>query len=392
MARDEVTKRKRMGRIVLIEPNGHGGHASFVDSLSRVLRRRYRVLVVTRARTDGEWRVPAVRLQARTSISLYWKIFVCLLKLLRNGDVVHFQNVSALMAIVVVLVRFTRWGVELADTVHNVEPHRITVKQWLDCILQRALVKLGAFTDVFVLAETSLAYGYRLERLLRPEIRVVPHQSFIGRRCAESCMARRRQRDRLGDPLRVLFFGVVRADKGVKEFLAAAESIGGIHIDLRIMGSFLDYDLGELQMYAGAVSNFKVIPGFAAEQVKSEAFEWCDFCVLPHMPSFRAGSGTLVDACERAVPVIAVSGSSVAARVRIDSCGIVLPRNEPEQWPSLLADASTPSTYGRFLDAIDRLIVSGWVNDEFVVAKYNYASLSAAPAVKARNPRELNRR
>jgi len=225
--------------------------------------------------------------------------------------------------------RLRRAGVRVIALCHNVLPHEASR-------LDGALARLGlGAADGFILQSEPDRAG--LERLLpgRPFV-VTPHPAYTF--FASGTTGRDAARQQLGlDGQVVLFFGLVRAYKGLDVLLRAlalARQRRPLH--LVVAGEFYQdrapYEalLDELRIRDAVTLTDRYIPN---EHVEAY-FKACDVVVLPYRSATQSGIVQIALSFERPVIVTAVGGLPEA--VRPGETGLVVAPEDPEAMAAAL--------------------------------------------------------
>lgn len=241
--------------------------------------------------------------------------------------------------------RFVAEGGRLVWTVHNLEPHDRGDPACHDR-LWRALPRLAHA----VLAHSPAAADAVADRAgLRPGgVRVVPHGNYDG--VHEGPGSRAEGRRRLGVPSAAtlfLFFGKVRAYKGVDTLIDAFDLLGadllgadlpeteqaflavaGRQHDALVLDGLPESTRARLRMLDGAIPSDEVPDLFAA----------ADFAVLPYRDILTSGSLLLAFTQHR--PVIAPAFDTVAELVEDGVNGILYDPRDPWGLPEALRRAA----------------------------------------------------
>jgi len=244
--------------------------------------------------------------------------------------------------------------------VHDVRPHAAwrlrRVQLWLADTTVRHLDHVVVFHEV-LRDELVREVGVAAEA-----VSVVPHP-----RALPASMPPGRAVD---GPIRVLFFGALRANKGVDLLLAAAVGLDPARVAVHVAGA--GPPEVEEQVRAAATADLVTAEvGFVDEERRHELFRLADVVVLPYR-DFHAQSGVLGDAMAYGVAVVATDVGALGATVTTAGCGLVVP---PGDAVALGA-------------AIERL-----VDDESLRARCASSALAAArgqtPAVVGRELRAV---
>jgi glycosyltransferase involved in cell wall biosynthesis len=242
------------------------------------------------------------------------------------------------------LNRFTDWLLprrrkfRLVMSVHDVVPHLSRLPR----SAERAL--LG---QTYRRADMLIVHHDRLRRELLAafdvnpaRVRVVPHQVFAYDSTAPVALPERPS---------VLFFGALRANKGIDVLLdAVARLPGGIDVHFAGRGD----PAIEAQLARAAAANPRLhveidhVPGAR----KVDLFGQASVVVLPYT-AFASQSGVLHDAYAQGRPVIVTDVGALGETVREDGTGLVVPAGDAaaltEAIEQLLSD---PPRLGRYAE------------------------------------------
>jgi len=216
------------------------------------------------------------------------------------------------------LNRFTDWalprrrGLRLVISVHDVVPHEAR----LPMPVERRL--LGV---TYRRADALIVHHDRLRRDLLAtfdldsrRVHVIPHQVFAYDSAPPAALPERPS---------VLFFGALRANKGVDVLLDALAALpAGIDVEVAGRG-----DRGieqQLRTAAGADPRLHVELDHVSVPRKVELFRRASLVVLPYT-AFSSQSGVLHDAYAQGRPVIVTDVGALGDTVREDGTGIVVP-------------------------------------------------------------------
>jgi len=132
----------------------------------------------------------------------------------------------------------------------------------------------------------------------------------------------------------LLFFGMLRKDKGIEYLLQAVSNSGSEHFRLLIAGSPMDYTESDLKrtiqrlnIREKVILRLKYIPD---NEVPFYFFA-SDVLVLPYPSIYTGGSGPLIKgACTHGRPVIATDVSGMAGLIRQYNMGLVAEPQNPQ--------------------------------------------------------------
>jgi glycosyltransferase involved in cell wall biosynthesis len=142
------------------------------------------------------------------------------------------------------------------------------------------------------------------------------------------------------EPVRVLFLGVFRRNKGLRELVDAVASLGSEPgMQVRIAGRGPDDMEHLVRDAARTVAAIDAEVGFVTEDRKDELLAGADLVVLPYT-SLESQSAVLADAYAYRVPVVVTDVGGVGRTVRHDDTGWVVAPGDT----SALADALVAAT------------------------------------------------
>ena len=196
--------------------------------------------------------------------------------------------------------------------VHDLRPHDTRTALLDDWLLRRAYRRAGKI----VVHHEALAQ--RLRRDLPPDrdVITIPHPVFF--QGSRSSPANRRE-------LRLLFFGTLRRNKGIKVLLEAARILENeTSIAIHVAGHG-DPDLERLvRRAADERPNVTAAVGWQDFEQKSDAFAAAAIIVLPYT-EFSSQSGVLHDAYGFGRPVLGTDVGALGDTIRADGTGWVVP-------------------------------------------------------------------
>lgn len=205
-----------------------------------------------------------------------------------------------------VLARLPR---PLVMSVHDVVPHVNRLGKAEHALLRR----LYGRADGLVVHHAVLADRLAGEFGIRPErVHVVPHQVFWAPETVEP------PRDR---PPMVLFFGALRANKGLPVLLDAMVRMSG---DIRLVIAGRGDPALEALSRQAAERDPRITAelGFVSLERKRELFAEASVAVLPYT-AFASQSGVLHDAYGHGRPVVVTGVGALGDTVRHDGTGVV---------------------------------------------------------------------
>lgn len=337
---EPLDQEKRL-RVLMYEPTGRGGHAWYARNLLVGLEGHVDATLVTSAPYELE-----DKMASYNTLDICWQMVLNswhlsfkplwaadrLTRVLQNGvalntavrthrpDIVHLQHFVPLVDSYFIpkLSRLTK----VVLTVHNVLPHKRTWynKRGLESIY-RNVERLVVHT-VANASELQSRFGIAADR-----ISVIPHGVEI-----PSVADRQTARKKLGlpgDRPILLFFGQIRAGKGLDVLLQALHIVKQDHPDvmLLVVGHL---PVGEVfSPYQNLITSHGLDEfvecrlGYVPSDDVSMYFSAADISVLPYT-SFASQSGVLMQSIAHGCPVVVSSMGGMAEVVQGSGCGRVV--------------------------------------------------------------------
>jgi glycosyltransferase involved in cell wall biosynthesis len=228
---------------------------------------------------------------------------------------------------------------------HNVLPHDRSP-------VDRALARWGLdAADAYLVQSREDAK--QLHELIRdPTLAVHPHPTYT--QFAAGALPREEARRRLGvEGSVLLFFGLVRAYKGLDDLLAAfARVIARTPATLLVVGEFYEdrrrYDALVASLGIGA--RVRVVDRYVPDEEVGQYFCAADLVVLPYRSATQSGIVQTAFAFERPVVVTAVGG--LPDVVRDGETGYVVAPRDPPALADAIARFFESGAASRMADAI----------------------------------------
>ena len=377
-------------------PSAGGGHALYTKELLTHLsqqRSARPVLVTSRDLEDAFLRVPyevanilpelqkketfpnrSAWLAARTQH--YWRREQRFLEWLRERPdigVVHVQEFAPWLA-PYFFTRIKRLGKRLVYTVHNVRPHS---KRFLARFYRDAWRRCDALIvhSESLKCDLSSLLGRRC-----PPIFVVPHGVWSAKAASPPDLKTRLAERHL------LFFGVIRENKGLHGLLDAMLELGDYR--LTVAGSAADHRpyfereiAPRLERLKASGVHVDLREGFVADADLPSLFGDSSALVLPY-ENFSAQSGVLYLALAYGLPVVASDAGALGETVRELSCGIVLESTRPQAIAGAVRALSSGSVAAELEANLKRAKQQlSWANSaELTQAAYAYVTREAGDA------------
>jgi glycosyltransferase involved in cell wall biosynthesis len=341
-------------RVVILSPSGSGGQPEYVNqyvtavsetaSKSNIsvelvtgtdLEKRFRTTnypihdILPKFDTENTCRIlPRV-------VAWYWLEFrrdsICISWLDKNKDVdaVHFQEFDHLTTNLQ-LWRFKNRVKKVFLTVHNIFPHKYPpiIPHFL--ILAYTKISWRNFDTLFVHSENLKESLTKFLGRSHPPIEVIPHGIF-----SPPCSVFENNLTTRLDFRKALFFGNIRANKGLHIALAAMRSL--TDFELTIAGSPADstywYEiimpLVSSLRHNGA--KIELIPEFIPENSLCKLFAEHSFVILPYTKGFEAQSGVLHMAIALKTPLVVTNVGALGEIVSTRGIGEIANPEDPEQ-------------------------------------------------------------
>ena len=145
----------------------------------------------------------------------------------------------------------------------------------------------------------------------------------------------------------VLFFGTLRANKGIEELLEATAELGSDPgFDVVVAGEGSPELERRVHAAAERCAHLRFEPGYVAGGRKAELFSSASAVVLPYT-SFASQSGVLADSYAFRVPAIVSDVGALGASVREDGTGWVVRAPGPEALATAMTEAMLELANGR---------------------------------------------
>lgn len=247
-------------------------------------------------------------------------------------DLVHLHYVN----------RFTdavaRLPSPLVLSVHDVVPHRARLGRAEHLVLRRTYHR----SDALVVHHEALREQLIGEFAVDPmRVHVVQHQVFA---------APDVDGPPKDEPPTILFFGALRANKGLPDFLDAVDRLRGVDARFVVAGRG-DPDLEALTRDAAAADpRVQAEIGFLTLERKRALFAQSSVVALPYT-AFASQSGVLHDAYGHGRPVVVTDVGALGHSVREDGTGLVAERGDPDDLAARILEALDPVAWSRFAQA-----------------------------------------
>lgn len=203
----------------------------------------------------------------------------------------HFRFLARLGCRIIDLIRCKRRGVRLVWTVHNLLSHESPypererlVRQWL-----------ARLADVIVFHSEGARQTFEREIMTLPpgRVRIIPHGPYLDV-YPQDTEKTDQLIQRLGltpYPRRLLFFGAIRAYKGIPQLLEAFSRVRDHNLALIIAGKVYDEALGDmLRCAAKADPRIRLFPETVPDDLVAPLHDLADAVVLPFENILTSGS------------------------------------------------------------------------------------------------------
>ncbi len=268
-----------------------------------------------------------------------------------KSEGIHVQEYTAWLA-----PQHFRWlkarGRHLFLTVHNIYPHRYLPKAihpvyryWIGLAWRQCDALFVHTEDLRERLAGFLGAGH-------PPLFVTPHGVWKAASTTQATATSVEERIRRR---RLLFFGVIRPNKGLPVLLRAMERLSDC--TLTVAGAFEDPRYRDQirslveQLPPGQV---ELIDGFVEDDDLAQLFDKSDLVILPYT-SFAAQSGVLHDALAHGLPVVASDVGSLGESVRRWGIGEVVPPSDGPALTRAIRDALMPQRYMEASRAVDEV-------------------------------------
>lgn len=140
----------------------------------------------------------------------------------------------------------------------------------------------------------------------------------------------------------LLFFGMLRRDKGIESLIDAASRVPGTDWRLLIAGFPMDYTVDEINTLVakhGVQDKVILRLNYISDEEVPLYYYASDGVVFPYASSYTAGSGPLMKgACTYGRPVIASDVSELGRLVRESDLGLLSKPDDPESLAACIRD------------------------------------------------------
>jgi glycosyltransferase involved in cell wall biosynthesis len=227
--------------------------------------------------------------------------------------------------------------------VHDVRPHEARVPNTLEHVFLKGTYRAADELVVYhVSLKSSLVEEFGLNAKNIHVLRHPLHPPAPGLRPSV-----------VDGPLRVLFFGTFRANKGLEVLIRAAASLrhqSGITFHVAGRGN---HDLESLVARASAeLPNLTCEIGYVDRQRREQLFRTSHLVVLPYT-TMESQSGVLATAYSNALPLVVSDVGALGKTVSEDGTGLVIPPGDPASLCEAISRvAHRPDLIPQFSDAI----------------------------------------
>jgi glycosyltransferase involved in cell wall biosynthesis len=109
----------------------------------------------------------------------------------------------------------------------------------------------------------------------------------------------KRIKPKKNNKIKVLFFGIVRQDKGLFEFLEELRITGNEFFEVRVVGKVQDKRVLDI-----SIDGVEFVNSYVSDEQMKREFIAADFLLLPYPSTYAGGAGPLKDAFSFGLPVI----------------------------------------------------------------------------------------
>lgn len=341
-------------RVVIISPSGGGGQAEYVNQYVSAVSKaaiNYNIRVELLTGVDLEKRFRTTNYPIHDILPQfepdntrrilprvffwYWlqlrRDSLCISWLNENKDVdaVHFQEFDHLTTNLQ-LWRYKNRVKKVFLTVHNIFPHKYP--PIIPHALIRAYTKLSwrNFDTLFVHSESLKESLIKFLGPTHPPIEVIPHGIF-----SPPCSVFENNLTTRLKLRKALFFGNIRANKGLHVALAAMSFLKDF--ELTIAGGVLDTAYWN-EIIIPLISSLRqngakieLISEFIPEDSLCKLFAEHSFVLLPYTKGFEAQSGVLHMAVALKTPLVVTNVGALGEIVSTRGIGEIASPEDPEQ-------------------------------------------------------------
>lgn len=364
-----------MSELVIVDPNAYGGHNDFCHSLSLLLSGKDMEIIYLNRESISK-NTPAYEHIAvgypdasfKNKIKSYVNIYRELKKLIKEGYIIHFQDITPYMIPIVSLLLLQRKNKNIFYyTLHNIKPHGKSFKDRIEYKIVYLLLQAKAFKKVFYHFEFIKMKDEFVMNNIPPAVQekmvFVPHHMF--RKVIWDKAERQRLNSRDQDIV-ILFFGAIRRNKGLLEFFTSLGKIDANTdgIQFVVSGEFSEYDESDLKKILDQYKRkikIKIINRFVDDKEKEQLFNKAHYILLPYLDDFLAQSGVVIDAYLYQKPLIVSSNPSLKYLVTHEVTGFLY---EQENLKSFLEDKIHDlKQYDAYVQNIKDVLVNKYSDD-----------------------------
>jgi len=363
-------------KLMIVDPNAYGGHNDFCRGLALILSGKDAQIVYLnrQAESDGatEYKHIAAGYRDETfrhKIQSYITIYRQIKAYAKKGYEIHFQDITPYMIPVVYGLLFLPGNEKnFYYTLHNIVPHEQSLKSKIEYRLVYGLLRLKIFKAVFyhfefIKPNDAIAVAH-IPAEVREKMVFVPHHMFH-----RGVQSRRNtlRVDEKDQEIVILFFGVVRRNKGLLEFftLLNACDVDTAGITFVVAGEFAEYQVSDLQQILDRSDypiDIRIESRFVDDREKEEMFERAHFILQPYLDDFLAQSGVVIDAYEYKKPLIVSSNPSLRYLAEHESTGFKYSADNLKSF--LEKDIRNQSRYASYVDHINRVLTDKYSDDQ----------------------------
>lgn len=366
-----------MSKLVIVDPNAFGGHNDFCRSLSLLLSGKDpEIIYINReSKSDNSPNYEHIAVgypdeSFKNKIKSYINIFRQLKNFIEKGYVIHFQDITSYMSLVVIfLLLLPPYKKNFYYTLHNVKPHEKSIKSSIEYKLVYLLLRNKAFKKVFyhfefIQMEDELAVN-NIPETVRKKMVFVPHHMFKNQ---IKNITNRQIVDNVDDEIIILFFGAIRKNKGLLEFFSL---INKIDLDTKrikfiVAGNFTEAGYNESDLrktldHSEYDIKLQIENRFIEDDEKEAMFNSAHYILLPYIDDFLAQSGVVMDAYQYKKPLIVSSNPSLKYLVTHELTGYLY---DQENLKSFLEEKiHDQEQYDLYLKNIDDVLVNKYSDE-----------------------------
>ncbi len=363
-----------MDKLVIVDPNAFGGHNDFCHSLASLLSGKNSEIIYINREPKPKESIDYTHIATgyldqsfKNKIKSYFTLTKYLKKFADEGYAIHIQDINYYLLPAVLLLLFPSKNKKiLYYTLHNILPHENSIKEKFITKVGYLLISSDSFRKIIYHFEFIKTANSFVEKNIPPAVQkkmvFIPHHMFHKAvRNTQNILPL----DCKNKEINILFFGVVRDNKGVREFfsLVCDSNIDTKGINFIVAGAFSDYhedDLLKIIDKSKYKINVKIENGFIDDTRKAELFTDAHYILLPYMDNFLAQSGVVLDAYQYRKPLLVSSNPSLKYLVTHESTGYTYSKESLK--PFLEHEICDQNQYDSYVENINDVLLNKYDN------------------------------